>query len=111
MGDIFNSVCKTLVWIVTGVPVAIKNEISSSHKSRSVEEQVVDKIKRQSSTIQNLQDWVTYHLRNVRDLRYENNELKDFIEKLVKENQTLKNRVRSLERENFDLRSRSKRSR
>ena len=101
MQDIITSIWDTLFWIITGVPVAIKNELLSSSKPRTIEEQIVDKSHRQSSMIQSQQDSLVYHVRVNRDLRSENYELKALLEQRDKTIKALEAKVRSLEIENF----------
>ena len=111
MGAIITSVWDTLLWIFNGTPEAIMNEFKSSHKSLSPEDQIVEKTKRQSSTIQSQQDRMIYQVSKISEQSRVIRELKDLIQKKDKEIYDLKNRIRSLEIEIFELRSRLKRTR
>ena len=111
MQTTLTSFWETLSWIISGIPEAIKNDLLFPTRSRSIEEQVVEKSRRRESAIQSQQDRLIYHVRKDKDLRRVIREQADLIKKLVKEKNNLKTKVRSLERENSDLRSRLKRSR
>jgi len=102
------AIWETLSWIISGIPEAFKNDLLSPPKSRSLEDQIVEKSKRQSSTIQSQHDNLIYHVRTEKELRRVIREQSDLIEKQAKEIQALKAKIRSLERENDDQRSRPK---
>ena len=87
-------VWENLLWLIYGVPDELWNIFFPSPKLRSVEEQVVEKIKRQSSTIQNQQDRLVYKVRNEKELHRIINEQADRLRKKDKEIRDLNDRLR-----------------
>jgi hypothetical protein len=98
-----------LSWVIIDIPAAIKNDLLFPPKPRSIEEQLVDKSRRQGSMIRSQQDSLSYHARKNQELSRELREKDALLEQKDKENKALKDRVYLLELLLYQATSRSKR--